>query len=217
MTGIYILTNKINNKKYVGQSVNIDLRNKRHHKDSIIDRAVRKYGRINFSIEKFACSENNLDWLEKEWIKYLDCLIPKGYNILEGGQNNKHHLTKNQKENLSLKLKGVRKSEITRLSMKENHADFSGEKNPMFGKKQSEKTKSEIREKNKDKTFSNEALSKMSVSAKVRTKRSSRDEKGRYCQKPIEIIAKTPGAIRKIEYSGSAAVEVETFGNQGTN
>jgi group I intron endonuclease len=212
-SGIYIFTNKINNKKYVGQSVNIDSRIKRHRKSSAIDMAIKKYKLSNFSIEKILCDEKDLDSLEIELIKNFNSLVPNGYNKSRGGQDNKHHLTEDEKINLSLKLKGVKKSETARLAMKEGHADFSGEKNPMYNKKQSEEAKNKIGEGNKDKVFSNEAHSKMSGSAKARDKTSTRDEKGRYCKKPTtkpetkDYIAQTPGY--KPKWTGHAEVEVE--------
>lgn len=59
--GIYRITNKINGKSYIGQSVNIKNRwyvHKATKDDYPIHRAIRKYGKNNFSWEILEeCSE----------------------------------------------------------------------------------------------------------------------------------------------------------------
>ena len=51
---IYLIANKINNKQYIGQTVNFKKRIKEHsygrndNKNSLIDRAIKKYGKNNF-------------------------------------------------------------------------------------------------------------------------------------------------------------------------
>lgn len=100
MIGIYIFTNKINGKQYIGQSINIEDRKKQHfyryknNKDSgynsAIHSAFRKYGWENFSFEILEqCSLEDLDEKEKYWISKKNTLVPNGYNILKGGQKNR--------------------------------------------------------------------------------------------------------------------------------
>lgn len=97
MVGIYKITNLINNKIYVGQSINIKDRWYQHKYkadkpqergyNSIIHCAFRKYGIDNFSFEILEeCNEDELDTKEQYWIKTLNTLAPNGYNILIGGQ-----------------------------------------------------------------------------------------------------------------------------------
>ncbi len=126
VSGIYTITNMINNKKYVGQSDNLE-RRFRHHKNELrgnrhhnqhMQRAWNKYGEENFSfdvVEK--CFLDELDVREVYWISKLDSL-KTGYNQNEGGGSNR----------------GWIPSEETRQKMRENHADMSGENNPMYGK-----------------------------------------------------------------------------------
>lgn len=94
---IYKITNKINNKIYIGQSINYEKRIKEHiyarknekkHLNQIIDIAIKKYGKENFSFEIIDKSESNeeTDFLERKYIKEYDCLVPKGYNLLKGGR-----------------------------------------------------------------------------------------------------------------------------------
>lgn len=98
MIGIYKITNKINNKCYIGQSRDIEKRWKehiRHSKDEFtknkppIHRAINKYGPQSFTFEILVeCSIEDLDELEKYYIKKFNstdkCI---GYNIKEGGNN----------------------------------------------------------------------------------------------------------------------------------
>ena len=100
MIGIYKITNKINGKIYIGQSININKRINEHfwksfnQKDvsfnSILHQAIRKYGKENFSWEVLQeCDVKEIDSLEKKYIEQYDCISPKGYNILPGGQKNR--------------------------------------------------------------------------------------------------------------------------------
>lgn len=95
MIGIYKWTNLINNKVYIGQSVNIIARKAEHIKlaknenyTTNIAKAIRKYGIENFDFEILEeCSLQNLNERERYYIKYYDSLNKeKGYNMLEVGE-----------------------------------------------------------------------------------------------------------------------------------
>lgn len=93
--GIYKITNNVNNKIYIGQSINIEKR-WQHHKleannknqnqyNYLIHRAFRKYGIKNFSFEIIEeCLSNELNDKEKYWIKYYNS-YKNGYNMTAGG------------------------------------------------------------------------------------------------------------------------------------
>lgn len=99
MSIIYCYTNLLNNKKYVGQTKNPNQRKAAHKSCSFnkespdyntpFHRAIRKYGIENFSYEILAEKDNQdkINELEKYYIQKLNCQVPNGYNILEGGQN----------------------------------------------------------------------------------------------------------------------------------
>lgn len=89
MIGIYKVTNLINQKKYIGQSIDIERRFKEHHTDPfettnpaskhIFYQAIKKYGIKNFSFEILEeCTTQELDEKEKYWIKYYNTYIGWG-------------------------------------------------------------------------------------------------------------------------------------------
>lgn len=96
---IYSVENKINGKRYIGQAVDYERRVKEHQsrysKDnskstrSHFYRAIRKYGIENFTFSILEeCSIEELNALEKKYIKEYDT-FKNGYNMTEGGQNDK--------------------------------------------------------------------------------------------------------------------------------
>lgn len=86
--GIYKVTNKINGKVYIGQSVDIGRRWRQHmtaEDDIYFHKAIQKYGVDNFIwevIEK--CKKSELDERESYWIEYYDS-FNNGYNCTKGG------------------------------------------------------------------------------------------------------------------------------------
>lgn len=90
MIGIYKITNKINNKIYIGQSNDIQRRFKEHQtKGSTsqipLDIAIKKYGKENFEFEILEeCSLEELNDKETFWILKFNA-IENGYNCNLGG------------------------------------------------------------------------------------------------------------------------------------
>ena len=93
---IYKITNKINGKSYIGQTIqSVKERFYRHCStkcsqailNMAIHKAINKYGKSNFTIEVIEEVESaNLNDREKYWIKYYDS-YNNGYNSTEGGQD----------------------------------------------------------------------------------------------------------------------------------
>lgn len=88
---VYLVTNKINGKQYVGQTIrSIEERWRDHCRvkdDNYFHRAIRKYGVNNFAVEviDFAETTEELDEKEIFWIAKLNTLFPGGYNLRDGG------------------------------------------------------------------------------------------------------------------------------------
>lgn len=94
--GIYKITNLINGKFYIGQSININYRFYEHqigtghfHK-SAIDAAIKKYGKENFSYEILEeCDREDVFIRERYWAEEVydgQCYAPFGYNIDRTGR-----------------------------------------------------------------------------------------------------------------------------------
>ncbi len=91
---IYKIENRLNSKIYIGQTINHEKRMREHiygrkSKNSIIDKAIKKYGKENFEFEIIdtTCNQEEADFLERKYIKEYSALKPYGYNILIGGRN----------------------------------------------------------------------------------------------------------------------------------
>jgi group I intron endonuclease len=105
---IYLITNTVNNKKYVGKTVvTVDARWTQHKSDAkanrghLLHRAIRKHGPDAFTIEVLAkADEEQLAQLEKDFIVSLrtHSIHGSGYNLTAGGEGvpggELHHLHK---------------------------------------------------------------------------------------------------------------------------
>lgn len=123
---IYITTNLINGKKYIGKRVIGDNSTWESYLGSgiMLSKAIEKYGKENFSRDVVAITDNDeeLCFLEKEFIKSHNAVESKNYyNLAYGGKG-------------GTTRKGAKNSEETRRKIKENHADFSGEKHPRWNR-----------------------------------------------------------------------------------
>ena len=133
MIGIYCWTNKINNKKYIGQSIDIERRRQQHiygagKYTTKISMALYKYGLHNFTFEILeTCDANELDVREQYWIDYYDS-IKNGYNItyvdengcnVQGENNPRTQLTNEDVLEIRNRV------HINRESLREVYADYS--------------------------------------------------------------------------------------------
>lgn len=89
---IYLITNLINGKQYVGQTTDFTRRMTAHKYGAkqLIDQAIQKYGKDNFTYEIIDQSDDSeeINNLEIKYIKDYNSLVPNGYNIHSGGRNN---------------------------------------------------------------------------------------------------------------------------------
>ncbi len=92
---IYLVTNLIDGKKYVGLSQNIQKRWGEHRSAAKrgspypLHRAMRKYGVSSFAVKCLETVTTNREDLCKAEIRQIaahDCLAPKGYNLTTGGE-----------------------------------------------------------------------------------------------------------------------------------
>ncbi len=105
---IYLITNKVNGKKYVGQTVrtlnkrwNSHVMAARNGIKYAITNAIRKYGERSFSVQTlYKCkTRKQMNRLEVFCIEKLKTLYPLGYNLTPGG--NSPILTEESKRKMS--------------------------------------------------------------------------------------------------------------------
>ena len=114
---IYMYTNKINGKKYIGQTVRPLYRRHSQHlsqHDTYFDRALAKYGRENFELEVLEdniSDEEELNKKEEYYIAKYDT-FNNGYNLNRGGKNR----TRFSEQDRDIIIKLLKDS---KLSMKE--------------------------------------------------------------------------------------------------
>jgi group I intron endonuclease len=94
---VYLITNIINGKRYVGQTTNsLECRWAAHQKSKncrYLYAAINKYGKDNFTIESI-CEPPTIDLMnefEAEYIHLYNTLVPNGYNLTEGGRVPRHN------------------------------------------------------------------------------------------------------------------------------
>lgn len=92
---IYIITNRLNGMRYIGQTVGtVENRFSNHlcekRDDSFLHNAMRKYGRDNFSVSEVAvCFDlDGLNKCEELLIQQFNTFWPNGYNLRNGGGQN---------------------------------------------------------------------------------------------------------------------------------
>lgn len=182
MIGIYSITNIINNKKYIGQSVDVKRRLRNHkwalkhnkHINDHLQKSFNKYGEDCFVFDVICeCEEEKLDDMERFYIAHYDCMNPNyGYNAESGGNANKHW-----SEELTQKMKAIR----------------GGENSGMWGKKHTEETKAIMREKALGRVLSDETKEKLSNSHKGKL------AKALYC---IEADMVFSSSLEAAEFAG---------------
>ena len=153
---IYKITNKINNKVYIGQVVakkGLAKRWKRHVDTAksganyLISIAIRKYGEDNFTIEEIDTADSREELNEKEiyWISYYQSFTDrnKGYNMTSGGDGGNTYSRRSEQDMLETR----RKLSIRMKTNNPNHGQYVGKLNSMYGKHHTEETKELMRSK----------------------------------------------------------------------
>lgn len=151
---IYITTNMINGKRYIGQRKFSRKWQSYLGSGSVLRQAFEKYGRDNFirDIVDIGYSAKELNDLEIEWIKNYNAYENKDfYNIADGGKSGNAFAGKTEEEMLviknkiSLSKRGKEMSDKTRLKISETlKGKYIGNLNWNYGKKLSEDVKFKI-------------------------------------------------------------------------
>jgi group I intron endonuclease len=167
---VYIHTNKINGKKYVGQTCQKPEKRWNHGKgyqdNPYFWSAIQKYSWDNFDHEIISSNltKNEADNFERILIEKLNLLNPnKGYNLKDGGSHGQP--SEISKINIKNAAKKRNKNPEWRKKQSESHIGLqAGENNGMYGKKHSNEAKRKQREASLGKYPSDETREKMSIS-----------------------------------------------------
>lgn len=150
---IYQIENKINNKKYIGQSTDYMRRYKKHiyNAENWVQKrlydSIRKYGSENFEISIICeCKDkNDMNLKEVYYIKEYDTLHPNGYNMSDGGEGgytlskwsdeDKKELYKRQSESRKGQKRTKEQKENMSKSAKLRVEQMTQEEKDIFSKK----------------------------------------------------------------------------------
>lgn len=150
-SGIYMLVNRTNEKKYIGQSRNLNKRKNTHfwllrknrHFNPHLQRAWNKGELIEFEIVE-KCSEDALNDREVFWISKYDTMR-QGYNLCKGGDATEgYHFTEEQKQKISKANKGKKTSRETIEKRKKTLREHM--KDETFAKRLTEVRKQQAKE-----------------------------------------------------------------------
>jgi group I intron endonuclease len=174
MYKIYLITNLINSKKYIGiTKYSLEERFSQHIKRGfLLTEAIKKYGKEKFSIELIEEVESaeRVYELEIFYIKKYDTKAPNGYNLTDGGDGifgwqpsdeYRQECSERVKElhkNKKVGMYGRKHNEETKRKMSEAS---KGNKN-CLGRVLSEETKLKISSSHKGKVLSESTKNKIS-------------------------------------------------------
>jgi group I intron endonuclease len=169
---IYITTNKINDKRYIGQHKHKDWDYSYFGSGKILGQSINKYGITNFTCFPLAWAWNQEE-LNKLEIDYIAHYKPE-YNISTGG--NGGNLGEEVNHKISEAMKGKKRKPFTEETRIKMSKTFKGRKyseetrrkisETLKGKHLSEETKIKIGTGNKGKKYSEETKRKISESNK---------------------------------------------------
>lgn len=166
---IYLVTNRINGKQYVGQTIcSLKKRKGNHVSDALnsnkntnyFHRAIQKYGQDNFEwkvIHNYITTIEDLNRFEIFYIGYYSTFGKCGYNLGLGGRNaipseetrrkmsessKGKKASEETKRKQSISARGRKASDETRRRMSgAREGKFIGKDHPFYGKKHSEESK----------------------------------------------------------------------------
>lgn len=180
---IYAIWFSISKKYYIGQTCNLKKRIPDHFKSgSLVCKALWKYDEWQISILHTCKTRNEANRIEIEEIRNFNSVAPNGYNLTAGGDGLFNPSIETRRK-ISEARRGKYHSEKTKKKMSINHANISGDKNPMkhpevaikvskalkgtqyrLGCQHSEETKKKIGTAQKGRKHSKRTKIKMSIS-----------------------------------------------------
>lgn len=143
---IYLTTNLINGKRYIGQHYG-KVDDYYLGSGTTLKKAIEKYGRENFKKEILEiCQDyNSMNIAERKWIKFYNAVeSDQFYNIAEGGFNS------NPCAGMSEQAQLERKKKLSKAVKGEKNyfygKHFSKEQHPWYGRHHSDESKEKMRQ-----------------------------------------------------------------------
>jgi group I intron endonuclease len=208
--GIYCFENLVNGKKYIGKSIDIEKRQIVHlsnlrrnlSNNKYLQNSWNKYGENNFKFYILKILPNNeIDEMEKYYIKKLKSKYPNGYNMTDGGDGTVGRKMSSETRNkISIGNTGKKYSQELKLKLSlahkgikftEEHKRKISLSSKTKGKKlkpRSQETRNKISLSRKGFKVSDETKLKISLSSKNRKPPS--EETKRKISKSIKIFWK---------------------------
>jgi group I intron endonuclease len=162
MGWIYIITNKVNGKSYIGQTqarnVNRRWSQEKRAPHGLLKKAFNRWGLENFSFETICEIPQNEGWInalddrEILEIKERNTVSPNGYNLESGGKRGKtmHEDNRKNRSGPNSPFYGKKHTEESRRKMTNSRTGHNygkvGENAGMFGKHHTEETKLKMSE-----------------------------------------------------------------------
>ena len=198
---VYLRTNKVNGKQYVGQTNDFKHRESQwrnlttYYSNAQLTNDRNKYGLENFEVEILAEVDTREDACELEvrYIKELNTLQPNGYNVATGG------------------IKGFKYQEERNKKISEA---IKGENNYWYGKKFSAEHCQKISNSNRGQKRSEEFRRHMSEIAKWRSMPKHTDEWKKYMSEIMTGRKMSKESIEKTSKSKwKAVIQEDSEGN----
>lgn len=196
---IYITTNKINGKKYIGQKKYMKGWEDYLGSGTILRRSIDKYGKENFTREilSIAYSIEELNNLEADFIEKYDAVESKDYyNIASGGHG-------------GFTGRGQHASEETKLKMRQMR---QGKNNSNYGNHMGDESKQRISEANKGKRCGINNINFGKHPSKEIRDKQSKFMKGRFLGEKSPLYGTHPSEDTRLKISKNHA---DTSGEKG--
>lgn len=172
---IYKVTNKINGKIYIGQTVNsLKKRISEHVRSNVgyFSKALKKYGKqgFDFSIIETCETKTMLNEREIYWIGYCNSIFPNGYNLTSGGERPPSQKGVKRSAETMEKLRGNKNAlgVVRSYETKEKMAAAKIGNQYSLGRKRSEETKRKMSLTKKGRCLSDKHKMALSIAAKQR-------------------------------------------------
>lgn len=198
---IYRVTNLLNNKYYIGMHRTTNPNDGYLGSGIAIKKAIKKYGRENFSKEVLFVFETEKEMQDKEKEIVNEDVVndPMSYNMTQGGKGSWSHIDvsgeKNPNFGKAIWKKGKTQEEIVEINKKRASP---GEANGMYGKTHTDETKQKIIDANKKWSETDEGKAVIKKRAAASSKRMKGVPKSEEQKRKMSEAAKARWAQRKL-------------------